>query len=105
MKWTSFLQFSANQTSNPPKAQNAKPSQVPPLKTNHPLPTFSPGIDWVKGRRTGNIIIALGLIGAVTGVYYYTMSSISTNDFSEFENERKLTTTEKQPINSQDKKT
>jgi len=41
-------------------------------------------------QRRGNIILGLGLVSMVFGIYYYTISSISQDDFSEYENEKRL---------------
>jgi len=46
--------------------------------------------EWVSGRRKGNLIIGIGLFVLVGGIYITTLRSVSQDDFSEFENEKKL---------------
>jgi hypothetical protein len=52
--------------------------------------------EWAKKRRPGNVFIGLGLAALIGGVYYYTMVSISRNDFSDVANDRKIASVKKE---------
>jgi len=62
----------------------------PVTQASKPVTPASEGPGWVSGRRRGNWIIGVTLFVVVGGIYYTTLRSVSQNDFSEFENEKKL---------------
>ena len=59
----------------------------------HP-PTVYP--EWAKKRKPGNIAIGLGLAILIGGVYAYTITSISRNDFADVANDRKVAAIKKE---------
>eukprot|EP01114_Cavostelium_apophysatum_P010910 TRINITY_DN25058_c0_g1_i1.p1 TRINITY_DN25058_c0_g1~~TRINITY_DN25058_c0_g1_i1.p1 ORF type:complete len:130 (+),score=17.98 TRINITY_DN25058_c0_g1_i1:70-459(+) len=86
--------FATNQTN--PKTPSAVDSEANPNLFNLPgqpveeLSATATEPAWVKQRQLGNYIIAASCVGAVAGIYYYTLQSIGNEDFAEYENERKL---------------